>query len=97
MSANAPYEFDTTLTPKKLNNPNKEKENMPKEKDDRESSDAQAMELIKSSGLLTPSFTLEKLMTLTGKLATIDISVGAPISARWTFISKYYVYKGDQA
>lgn len=71
---------------------------MSKEKNDQpDNSDAQAMELIKGSGLLTPSFSLEKLMSLTARLSAVELAGGGPAALySWTFISRHFIYKGTQ-
>lgn len=72
---------------------------MDRERPDAGVTDSEAMELIQSSGLLNPNFTLEKLMVLTTRLAVPDYDAGDEARARyytWTFISKHFVYRGTQ-
>lgn len=57
-------------------------------------SDVKAMELIQRSGILNKSTTLDQIMALSMSLSAPEFADGA--QARWTFISKHYVYKGDQ-
>ena len=57
--------------------------------------DLKAMELIKSSGILNKSTTLDQIMALSMTLSGPSFrSSGA--AARWTFISRHFIYKGDQ-
>lgn len=57
-------------------------------------SDVKAMELIQKSGILSKSATLDQIMALSITLA--GPSFGGGLAARWVFISRHFVYKGDQ-
>jgi hypothetical protein len=57
-------------------------------------SDVKAMELIQKSGILNKSATLDQIMSLSMTLAGPGFT--DKIAAAWVFISKYYVYKGNQ-
>jgi hypothetical protein len=50
-----------------------------------------AIELIQKSGVLNPKMTLEDIMTVSGKLDSLEMD---PLAA-WTFISPNFVYTGD--
>jgi hypothetical protein len=52
------------------------------------------MELIQRSGILNKSATLDQIMTLSMTLA--GPGFGDSARATWVFISKHYVYKGNQ-
>jgi len=57
-------------------------------------SDVKAMELIQKSGILNKSATLDQIIALSMNLS--GSGLGGSTQARWVFISRYYVYKGDQ-
>jgi hypothetical protein len=57
-------------------------------------SDVKAMGLIQKSGILNKSATLDQIMALSMTLAGPDF--GGGVAARWVFISRHYIYKGDQ-
>lgn len=57
-------------------------------------SDVKAMELIQKSGILNKSATLDQIMALSITLS--GPGFGSSVAARWVFISRHYVYKGDQ-
>jgi hypothetical protein len=57
-------------------------------------SDVKAMELIQRSGILNKSATLDQIMSLSMTLAGPGFA--DKVAARWVFISRHYVYKGDQ-
>lgn len=56
--------------------------------------DVKAMELIQRSGVLNKSATLDQIMALSMTLAGPEF--GGEAAARWVFISKHFIYKGDQ-
>lgn len=58
-------------------------------------SDVKAMELIQKSGILNKSATLDQIMSLSMTLSGPAFG-GTTLAARWTFISKHFIYKGDQ-
>jgi hypothetical protein len=59
--------------------------------------DLKAMELIQKSGILNKSATLENILALSMTLSGPSFAErGARSAARWVFISRHYVYKGDQ-
>jgi hypothetical protein len=58
-------------------------------------SDVKAMELIQRSGVLNKSATLDQIMTLSMTLAGPGFG-GGGVAARWVFISRHFIYKGDQ-
>ena len=58
-------------------------------------SDVKAMELIQRSGILNKSTTLDQIMALSMTLAGPGFG-GAAQAARWVFISRHFIYKGDQ-
>ena len=58
-------------------------------------SDVKAMELIQKSGILNKSATLDQIMSLSMTLAGPEFA-GKVKPASWVFISRHYVYKGDQ-
>ena len=57
-------------------------------------SDVKAMELIQKSGILSKSATLDQIMALSITLS--GPGFGGGVAARWVFISRHFVYKGDQ-
>ena len=57
-------------------------------------SDVKAMELIQKSGILNKSATLDQIMSLSMTLS--GPGFGGAVAARWTFISRHFIYKGDQ-
>jgi len=56
--------------------------------------DVKAMELIQRSGILNKNTTLEQIMALSMTLAGSEFGGGR--AARWVFISRHFIYKGDQ-
>ena len=60
----------------------------------RDDGDLKALELIQRSGILNKSATLDQVMALSITLAGSGLAGAA--AATWVFISKHYVYKGDQ-
>jgi hypothetical protein len=58
--------------------------------------DRQAMEMIRTSGVLNPNMTLDSIMALTERLAAIG-PAGA-VSARHTdtFIHRHFIYKHEE-
>ena len=57
-------------------------------------SDVRAMELIQKSGILNKSASLDQIMALSITLS--GPGFGGSLAARWTFISRHFIYKGDQ-
>jgi hypothetical protein len=57
-------------------------------------SDLKAMELIQKSGILNKSATLDQIMALSMTLSGPGFADKA--LARWVFISRHFIYKGDQ-
>jgi len=56
--------------------------------------DLKAMELIQKSGILNKSATLDQIMALSITLS--GPGFGSALAARWVFISRHFIYKGDQ-
>lgn len=59
---------------------------MERKKPDKEPSDAEVLEMLKASGILNPSVTLDQLMNLSAKL-------NVPAEARSAFIFRDFVYR----
>ena len=57
-------------------------------------SDLKAMELIQKSGILNKSATLDQIIALSTTLSGPGFESKLP--ARWVFISRHFIFKGDQ-
>ena len=62
-------------------------------------SDLEALELIRTSNVLNPEATMEKVLKLTQALIRLEIAGESGSRSRgdydWHFISKYFIFKGD--
>ncbi len=61
------------------------------------SSDVRAMELIRTSGVLNPNITLDKIMELTQRLSEQE-SAEAAVAGKHvdTFIHKHFIYRHEE-
>jgi hypothetical protein len=60
--------------------------------------DQQAMELIRSSGVLNPSMTLDQVMALTQRLSALEAVEPGAVAARHTdtFIHRHFIFKHEE-